>query len=117
VGVDCTGVYWENPYRILSHYGLNVKAFHPQYIKNVPGKNTDTSASQWLATVVRFGMVNTSFVLPPEWIDMRAHARQRQYVASDLARIKNRFDKILADSGIRLGALVRDINGRTAKND
>jgi transposase len=55
------------------------------------------------------------FVLQPDILDIRTYARQRQNKASDLAREKNRMDKLLSESGIRLGVVVSDIHGVAAR--
>jgi transposase len=115
VCLEDAGVYWVSSYRILYELGLNVQVFNTQYFKKVPGRKKNTSKSQWLAMVVRYGMVKASFALPPDWLDIRSHARYRQEVASDLTRANKEFDIILAEVGIQLADLGSELSETTAR--
>lgn len=54
--------------------------------------------------------------MPPAKLrELRLIARQRQKLTSQLASEKNRLSKVLADSGIRLGVVVSDVHGRSAR--
>ena len=47
--------------------------------------------------------------------ELRLIARQRQKLTGQLASEKNRLHKILVDGGIRLGVVVSDVHGQSAR--
>jgi transposase len=65
VGMESTGVYWMPVYAILTgHFTLIVGNAH--HIKNVPGRKTDVKDAEWIADLVRHGLIKASFVPPAE---------------------------------------------------
>jgi len=86
-----------------------------RHVKNVPGRKTDVSDAQWLATLSRAGLLRASFVPPADLRELRLIARERQTLVAQLARDKNRVHKILTDGGIRLSVVVSDIHGKSAR--
>jgi transposase len=85
-----------------------------RHARNVPGRKTDVSDSEWLAQLGRFGLVKPSFVPPQDLRELRLVSRYRQKLAQTLGGEKNRLHKILDDAGIKLGAVVADIHGVSA---
>jgi len=58
VGMESTGVYWKPVYAVLEgHFDLTVGNAH--HIKNVPGRKTDVKDAEWIAQLVRHGLVGT----------------------------------------------------------
>jgi transposase len=115
VAMESTGVYWVSVYRAIHSRDVQPMVVNAQHVKKVPGRKTDASDSHWLATLARAGLLKPSFVTTPEFMDIRSHARARQKLASDLTKAKNRLDKTLVEAGIRLGAVVSDIHGLSAR--
>ncbi len=65
VGMESTGVYWVPVYAVLEgHFELIIG--NASDIKNVPGRKTDVKDSQWIAELIRCGLIRKSFV-PPKW--------------------------------------------------
>ncbi len=93
------------------HRGLGGQRPH---IKHVPGRKTDMADSEWLAVLGRFGLVRGSFIPPKDLRELRLVSRYRQSSAG-MAREINRLHKILDDGGIKLGGVVSDINGVSAR--
>jgi transposase len=56
-----------------------------------------------------------SFVPPEKLRRLRLVSRQRQKLVGMLAAEKNRLGKVLADAGVRLGVVVSDLNGKSAR--
>ena len=84
-------------------------------VKHVPGRKTDFSDSQWLAVLARFGLVKGSFIPPQDLRELRLLSRYRRKLAGMRASEINRLHKILDDGGIKLGAVVSEISGVSAK--
>jgi transposase len=113
--MESTGIYWKSPYAALEAAGLFAKVVNTRHVKNVPGRKTDVGDAQWLATLARAGLLRGSFVPPATLRELRLIARQRQKLVGQLASEKNRLHKVLTDGGIRLGVVVSDLHGLSAR--
>ena len=115
VVMESTGIFWKSPYAALEAVGIRAKVVNARYVKNVPGRKTDVSDAQWLATLSRAGLLRASFIPPARLRELRLVARQRQKLVGLLAAEKNRLHKVLTDGGIRLGVVVSDVHGKSAR--
>ncbi|MHB8416304.1 MAG: IS110 family RNA-guided transposase [Acidiferrobacteraceae bacterium] len=115
VVMESTGIYWKSPYAALEAVGIRAKVVNARHVKNVPGRKTDVGDAHWLATLARAGLLRGSFVPPSKLRELRLVARQRQKLVGQLASEKNRLHKVLTDSGIRLGVVVSDLHGQSAR--
>ncbi len=115
VVMESTGIYWKSPYAALEAVGIRAKVVNARHVKNVPGRKTDVGDAHWLATLARAGLLRGSFVPPAKLRELRLIARQRQKLVGQLASEKNRLHKVLTDSGIRLGVVVSDLHGQSAR--
>lgn len=115
VVMESTGIYWKSPFAALEAARLRVFVVNSRHVKNVPGRKTDINDAQWLATLARAGLLNNSFIPPVKLRELRLVTRQRQKLSGQLAAEKNRLHKVLTDSGIRLGVVVSDIHGQSAR--
>lgn len=115
VVMESTGIYWKSPYAALEKVGIAAWVVNARHVKNVPGRKTDISDAQWLATLARAGLVRASFIPAADIRHLRLIARQRQKLGGMLASEKNRLHKVLADAGIRLNVLVSDLHGVSAR--
>lgn len=115
VVMESTGIYWKSIYAALEQAGIPAMVVNARHVKNVPGRKTDISDSEWLAQLGRFGLVKPSFIPPQDLRELRLVSRYRQKLAQILAGEKNRLHKILDDGGIKLGAVVSDIHGVSAE--
>jgi transposase len=115
VVMESTGIYWKSPYAALEAVGLRAWVVNARHVKNVPGRKTDVGDARWLATLARAGLLRGSFVPPAAVRELRLIARQRQKLVGHLASEKNRLHKVLTDGGIRLGVVVSDLHGQSAR--
>lgn len=115
VVMESTGIYWKSPYAALEAVGIRGQVVNARHVKNVPGRKTDVGDAQWLATLARAGLLRGSFVPPVKLRELRLISRQRQKLVGQLAAEKNRLHKVLTDGGIRLGVVVSDLHGQSAR--
>jgi len=115
VVMESTGIYWKSPYAALEAVGISAQVVNARHVKNVPGRKTDVGDAQWLATLSRAGLLRGSFVPPAKLRELRLISRQRQKLVGQLASEKNRLHKVLTDGGIRLGVVVSDLHGQSAR--
>lgn len=113
--MESTGIYWKSLYTYIERAGINAWVVNAHRVKHVPGRKTDISDSQWLAVLARFGLVRASFIPPQDLRELRLLSRYRRKLATMHASEVNRLHKILDDAGIKLGGVVSDINGVSAR--
>jgi transposase len=115
VVMESTGIYWKSPFSALEAVGIRAKVVNARYVKNVPGRKTDVGDARWLATLARAGLLRGSFIPPAKLRGLRLITRQRQKLVSQLASEKNRLHKVLTEGGVRLGVVVSDLHGQSAR--
>ena len=114
VAMESTGVYWKPIWNILED-GFELMLVNAQHIKQVPGRKTDVSDCQWIADLLRHGLIKPSFVPPSDQRDLRELTRQRTQLIAERARVANRIQKTLEDANIKLGSVVTDILGKSSR--
>lgn len=114
--MESTGIYWKSAHAHLERAGIQVMIVNAHFIKHVPGRKTDMGDSEWLAVLARFGLVRGSFIPPKDLRELRLISRYRRKLSQMLASETNRMHKTLDDGGIKLGAVVSDINGVSARS-
>ena len=82
----------------------------------MPGRKTDVSDSQWLATLARYGLVNPSFVAPPRLEDLRRLTRLYARTRRVSSTLRNMLHRMLDESGLRIGGILTDLFGRSGRN-
>jgi transposase len=115
VVMESTGIYWKSAHAWLERAGFKCIVVNAHHVKNVPGHKSDISDPRWLAMLARAGLLKPSFVPPEKLRRLRVVSRHRQKLVGMLAAEKNRLGKVLADAGVRLGVVVSDIHGKSAR--
>ena len=111
VAMESTGVYWKPVYNVWEPLGLNPIIGNATHMKNVPGRKTDQKDAEWIAQLHRFGLIRSSFVPDGVFQRLRLLSRQRTNLTDDLARVKNRIQKVLEDGNIKWSSIVSDTFG------
>jgi transposase len=110
VGMESTGVYWKPVHTILEgHFVLIVGNAH--HIKAVPGRKTDVKDAEWLADLVRHGLIKPSFVPPPAIREPRDLVRLRRSLAEARTTERNRTLKLLETANIKLASVASEVFG------
>lgn len=114
IALESTGVYWKPIFNILEA-NFEVILVNARDVKNVPGRKTDMADAEWLADLVRHGLVRGSFI-PPEPIRvLRDLTRYRTSLIRQKASEVNRLQKFLEDANIKLASVATDISGVSAR--
>lgn len=116
VALESTGVYWKPVFNILEPAGVEVVLVNAQHVKNVPGRKTDVKDAEWLATLLRVGLLRASFVPPKEIRELRDLTRYRTQVIRQRAQECNRIQKLLEDCNIKLAGVATDILGASGRD-
>lgn len=110
VAMESTGIYWKPIFNILED-SFEVILVNARHIKNVPGRKTDVKDSEWLCKLLRNGLVRGSFVPPKDIRELRDMTRYRRKLVQAISAEKNRIQKVLEDSNIKLSSVVSDTFG------
>ena len=110
VAMESSGVYWLPVYAALEAY-FEVKVANPRRIKQIPGRKTDVKDAEWLARLLRQGMMPESFVPPKPIRQLRELLRFRRKLVERAASQRNRVVKVLEIAGIKLASVVSDVFG------
>jgi transposase len=110
VAMESTGVYWKPVYNLLEPH-FEVMLVNAQHIKQVPGRKTDVTDSQWIAQLLQYGLLRPSFVPPLPIRQLRDLTRQRSQLVRHRATACNRLQKVLEDANIKLAGVAADILG------
>jgi transposase len=114
VALESTGEYWKPVYNILEG-NLEIVLVNAHHIKTVPGRKTDVKDAEWLADLLRHGLLRGSFVPPQPQRDLRDLTRQRSNLVRERAAVVNRLQKVLEGANIKLTSVVTDVLGVSAR--
>lgn len=115
VAMESTGIYWKPVYHVLEG-SFDLKLANAQRIKNVPGRKTDVSDAEWIAKLLRAGLIEGSFVPPQEIRELRELTRYRKKLVGNATAEKNRIQKVLETAGIKLSSVISDVFGVTGRS-
>lgn len=115
VAMESTGIYWKPVWNILESKGLDIALGNAQHVKNVPGRKTDVKDAEWLAQLLRSGLIEKSFVPMEPIRELRDVTRYRKSIVHEISREKNRMHKVLQDCNIKLTSFMSDIFGDTGR--
>jgi len=112
VAMEGTGVYWMPVYAALEDV-VSVLVANARHIKQVPGRKTDVTDAQWLATLLQHGLLKASFIPPKEIRPIRDLTRYRRSLVHSRTQLRNQIIKVLDQSGIKLASVASDAFGRS----
>ena len=114
VAVESTGEFWKPIYNLLEGH-LEILVVNAKHVKNVPGRKTDVKDAEWLADLLRHGLVRGSFIPPRPQRDLRDLTRQRTNLVQDRATVVNRLHKVLEWANIKLTSVATNVTGVSAR--
>ena len=116
VGMESTGVYWKPVHAVLEGgFGLIVGNAH--HIKAVPGRKTDVKDAEWLADLVRHGLIKPSFVPPPPIRELRDLVRLRRSLTEARSTERDRTLELLETANIKLASVASEVFGVSRDGD
>ena len=114
VAMESTGVYWKPVYNLLEERFtlLLANAYH---IKAVPGRKTDVRDCEWIADLLRHGLIRGSFVPPRPQRELRELTRYRTSLIRERTAEVNRLQKSLEGANIKLASVASNILGKSGR--
>jgi transposase len=110
VVAESTGPYWEAVLNVLEG-SCRFCLANAQEVKNRRGHKTDKKDAWWLAHLYRHDMIRASYVPVPAVRQLRALTRRRRELVREAAQEKNRVQKLLEQSNIKLRSVLSDVFG------
>ena len=118
IAMESTGVYWIPVFEAFernSEYNEKLWVVNARHMRNLPGRKSDIKDAEWIATLLRHGLLEKSFV-PSEYIrTLREFTRLRRSCIQERARYLNRLEKFLQDHGFKFSSVMSDIYCRAGQ--
>ncbi len=115
VAMESTGVYWKPLYNLLEVEQIETLVVNAQHIKAVPGRKTDVKDAEWIADLLRHGLLKGSYIPRRDQRELRELVRYRRSLINERSREVNRLQKVLEGCNIKLSSVASDITGVSAK--
>ena len=110
VVMEGTGIYWRPVYEVLED-SFDLWLVNARHVKNVPGRKSDVIDAEWLARLLRNGLMRKSFVPPRAIRDIRDMSRYRRMLVQTQTTEKNRILKLIEMVGLKLSLVASDVFG------
>jgi transposase len=114
VAMESTGVYWKPLYNLLED-SFALLLVNARHVKAVPGRKTDVRDCEWLADLLRHGLLTGSFVPDRPQRELRELTRYRTSLVRERTAAANRLQKTLEGANIKLAAVATDILGKSGR--
>jgi transposase len=114
VAMESTGVYWKPLWNLLED-SFNLLLINARHVKAVPGRKTDIRDCEWLADLLRHGLLSGSFVPDRAQRELRELTRYRTSLVRERTAAVNRLQKVLEGANIKLASVATDIMGTSGR--
>lgn len=114
VGMESTGIYWMPVYTMLEGE-FELVVGNAMHIKQVPGRKTDVKDSEWIADLIRHGLIRRSFVPPKPLRELRDLLRYRRKLVDSQTAERNRMLKLLETANIKLATVASNVFGASGR--
>lgn len=114
VAIESTGVYWKPVFNILED-ALTVILINPEHARALRGRKTDVKDAEWLADLLRHGLLKPSFIPPPEIRELRELTRYRESLVREQTAVANRIQKVIESANIKLAQVASDALGASGR--
>ena len=110
--MESTAVYWVPVWNELCEH-MTLRLANPHFIKQLPGRKSDTKDAQWIAECQLKNLIRESFVPNPIVQDMRKLNRRIFDLNEDMTYNKNKLDAAMQRCGFRLSNYVSQTGGKS----
>ena len=114
VAMESTASYWKPIYNVLEER-FELLLVNAQHLKAVPGRKTDVKDAEWIADLLRHGLLKPSFVPEREQRELRELVRYRTSLVQERTAAANRLQKVLEGGNVKLASVASNILGRSGR--
>ena len=111
IAMEATGIYWRPLYNVLEDASWRLLLVNARHIKAVLGKKTDVRDCEWIAELLRHGLLRASFVPDRAQREVRELTRYRTSLVGERSAEVNRLQKTLEGANIKLASVASSILG------
>jgi transposase len=115
IALESTGVYWR-PISTIVEEGRTVILVNARHMKAVPGRKTDLKDSEWIADLLRHGLLQASFIPPRPIREIRELTRYRKTLIQERADEVNRVQKVLEMANLKLATVATNVLGKSGRD-
>src|SRR4029450_6138566 len=115
VAMESTGGYWKPIWNLLED-DFSLLLVNPRDIKAVPGRKTDITDAEWIADLLRHGLLRGSYVPDRPQRELREVTRYRTSLVRERTAQANRLQKTLEGANIKLASVATDILGVSGRH-
>jgi transposase len=114
VAMESTGSYWKPIFNVLEE-SFELLLVNAQHLKAVPGRKTDVKDAEWIADLLRHGLLKASFIPDREQRELRELVRYRTSLVQERTAAANRLQKVLEGANVKLASVATNILGRSGR--
>ena len=103
-------MYWKPVFNLLEGQ-FAVIVGNAERSKALRGRKTDVADAEWIADLLRHGLLQGSFIPSAQQRALRALTRFRTSLVNDRVRAVNRLQKTLEETNLKLASVVTDVTG------
>jgi transposase len=116
VAMESTGVFWKPIVNLLEAEDIQYLVVNAAHMKAVPGRKTDVKDAEWIADLLRHGLLTASYIPDRNQRELRELVRYRRSLIQERAREHNRVQKVLEGANIKLASVATDIMGLSSRD-
>jgi transposase len=111
LAMESTGSYWKPVYNVLEGQGMELLVVNPAHMKAVPGRKTDVKDAEWIAELLRYGLLRGSRIFERQQRELQELTRYQVRMIQDRANEVRRVLKTLEGGNVKASNLVTDMLG------
>jgi transposase len=111
VAMESSGVFWKPVYNLLEGLDLTLLVVNARQIKAVPGRKTDVKDAQWIADLLRHGLLRGSYIPERPQRELRELVPYRRSLIRQRAQVVNRIQQVLEGANIKLSSVASNVVG------
>src|SRR3990172_278347 len=112
--MESTRSYWKPVYNLLEG-SFELLVVNAQHMKAVPGRKTDVKDAEWIADLLRHGLLRPSFIPSRPERELRELTRYRTSLLQERAAEVNRLQKVLEGANIKLASVATNVVGLSGR--
>jgi len=116
IAMESTASYWKPLVNIFETKELNFIIINAKEYKNVPGRKTDVADSEWIADLLRHGLLKPSYIPTRDQRELREATRYRKKLTEERSRALNRLQKMLEGANIKITSILSEVTGKSCMN-
>ena len=113
VAMESTGVYWIPLFEELERQGLECLLISSRSLRRVSGRKSDIQDAQWIQTLHRYGLLESSFRPQGELVALRTLLRHRAQLLEHRSPHIQHIQKALLQMNVQLSQALSDVTGET----